>query len=321
MTSMRIRVSYGTAIVLGLLQARQDVAPTTAYLLFDRGCIGQCSFCSRANGNTASKKLSRIIWPEYELAEVIQKLTTPPLPFARVCLQTGYNPESEIELKKLAKQISATGIATSITLSPSQTVLAGELLDLGLDHIGIGLDAANSETYAEHKKKDWQTDWPALQNLLKQHGSKIEVHLIFGLGDSEETLCQRIQEIVDGGGQISLFALTPVNGGKAPELAEYRRMQAFRFLCEQGKTRFENCRFTNGRLVALPFSDAELVAALDNGNAFRTSGCGNCNRPYYNERPGQTFFNYPRPLSAAEFAAAMAAMQLQQESDWSAAAN
>ena len=321
MTSTKIRVSYGTAIVLDLLQARQDVAPTTAYLLFDRGCIGQCSFCSRANGNNASKQLSRIIWPEFELAEVIQRLTTPPLPFARICLQTGYNPESEIELKKLARKMAETGIATSVTLSPSQTILAGELLDLGLDHVGIGLDAANPRTYAKHKKKDWQTDWPALQNLLKQHGSKIEVHLIFGLGDNEETFCQRIQEIIDGGGQVSLFALTPVNGGKAPELAEYRRMQAFRFLSENRKIRFENCRFADGRLVSLPFADTELIAALDSGNAFRTSGCGNCNRPYYNERPGQMFFNYPRPLSAAEFAAATAATQLLTETGCSAESN
>ncbi len=52
--AIKIRVSYGTAIVLGLLEARQDVAPTTAYLLFDNGCIGSCSFCSRANGNQKS---------------------------------------------------------------------------------------------------------------------------------------------------------------------------------------------------------------------------------------------------------------------------
>ncbi len=167
---MKIRVSYGTAIVLGMLKARQDVAPTTAYLLFDQGCIGQCSFCSRANGNERSKKLSRIIWPEFELEQVITRLTAHPLPFARICLQTGYNPKSENELKTLAERFINTGIATSVALSPSQTQLAGELLDIGLDHVGIGLDAASPNTYAEHKKKNWQNDWPAICELLKQKG-------------------------------------------------------------------------------------------------------------------------------------------------------
>ena len=37
-----------------------------------------------------------------------------------------------------------------------------------------------------------------------------------------------------------------------------------------------------------------------NGQAFQTSGCPGCNRPYYNERPGRTMFNYPRPLTPEE---------------------
>ncbi len=312
---MKIRVSYGTAIVLGLIQARQDVAPTTAYLLFDRGCIGQCSFCSRAHGNERSQKLSRIIWPEFELEQVLEKLATPPLPFARICLQTGYNPESEDELKRLARRFVETGIATSVTLSPSQTALAAEMLELGLDHVGIGLDAASKETYALHKRKDWLHDWPALLDLLHKAGNRIEIHLIFGLGDSEEAFCQRVQAIIDGGGKISLFALTPVNGGKPPEFAAYRRMQAFRFLCEKKKIRFENCCFTNGRLVAFSFTGKALRDALENGDAFRTSGCGNCNRPYYNERPGQLFYNYPRPLSGNEFSEALATMDLSEACD------
>ncbi|PKL45979.1 MAG: radical SAM protein [Candidatus Riflebacteria bacterium HGW-Riflebacteria-2] len=307
---MKIRVSYGTAIVLGLVHARQDVAPTTAYLLFDRGCIGQCSFCSRANGNVRSQKLSRIIWPEFELEQVLEKLTTPPLPFARICLQTGYNPESESELKSLAQQFVKTGIATSVTLSPSQTLLAGEMLEMGLDHVGIGLDAASPPTYATHKKKNWQQDWPALLDLLSKVGDRIEVHLIFGLGDSEEAFCQRIQAIIDGGGKISLFALTPVNGGNPPEFAAYRRVQAFRFLCEKQKVRVDDCQFADGRLTGFPIAGANLCEALENGDAFRTSGCGNCNRPYYNERPGQLFYNYPRPLSSPEFTAAVEVMAL-----------
>ncbi len=307
----KIRVSYGTAIVLGLIKARQDVAPTTAYLLFDTGCIGQCSFCSRANGNARSQRLSRVIWPEFDLTTVIERLTTEPRPFRRICLQTGYNPATTGILKNLAARLIASGISTSMTLSPSQTELALEMLQQGLDHVGIGLDAASEDTYREHKRKDWSLDWPALEKLLTAAGKRVEVHLIFGLGDQEETFAGRIQAIVDAGGAISLFALTPVNAGSAPDLDAYRRMQAFRYLCEKGRTRFEKCSFSAGRLTGFGIENHEkLLAALDSGSAFRTSGCGDCNRPYYNERPGQKFFNYPRELSASEFSLAVAEMLL-----------
>jgi len=39
---------------------------------------------------------------------------------------------------------------------------------------------------------------------------------------------------------------------------------------------------------------------LGTGEAFRTSGCPGCNRPYYNERPSGPFYNYPRGLTEEE---------------------
>lgn len=37
-----------------------------------------------------------------------------------------------------------------------------------------------------------------------------------------------------------------------------------------------------------------------NGKAFETSGCPDCNRPYYNESPRGVIFNYYRLLVAGE---------------------
>lgn len=307
-----IRVSYGTAIVLGLVKARQDVPPTTAYLLWDTGCVGACSFCPRANGNAKEVKLSRIIWPEFEFSEVIELLTRKPHPFKRVCLQTGFNPSQTSQLIKLAVSLVENDLITSVTLSPSQTELATKLLELGVDHIGVGLDGASEATYSLHKKKDWQEDWPGLLKLLATAKEKIEVHLIFGLGDSEETFCRTVGEIIGAGGKVSLFALTPVNGGSAPEIPDYRRVQAFRYLCEAGKITIKDCKFVNGRLAAILKDQDTLLELLDNGDCFRTSGCGDCNRPYYNERPGQIFFNYPRELTKKEFLEAVEQMGLNQ---------
>ena len=53
-----------------------------------------------------------------------------------------------------------------------------------------------------------------------------------------------------------------------------------------------------GRLRDMGMAGAALATLLGNGDAFRTSGCPDCNRPYYNERPGQA----PVQLSCAAHA-------------------
>jgi biotin synthase len=49
------------------------------------------------------------------------------------------------------------------------------------------------------------------------------------------------------------------------------------------------------------------------GEPFQTSGCPDCNRPYYNERPGGVMYNYPRPLVAAEALRAIEEMEIEVE--------
>lgn len=46
---MKIRVSYGTAVAMGLIRAKIVVKPTTAYLMtyHDGKCINDCKFCAQ----------------------------------------------------------------------------------------------------------------------------------------------------------------------------------------------------------------------------------------------------------------------------------
>jgi biotin synthase-related radical SAM superfamily protein len=46
------------------------------------------------------------------------------------------------------------------------------------------------------------------------------------------------------------------------------------------------------------------------GEAFETSGCADCNRPYYNEQPGGPLYNYPRPLTSEETQRAIQEMEI-----------
>ncbi|HEY9069642.1 MAG TPA: radical SAM protein [Candidatus Ozemobacteraceae bacterium] len=307
MNPASIRVSYGTALVLGLKHGAQDTPPTTAYLLWDTGCHGACSFCPRANGHLESQRLSRVIWPEFPTASVVEALSRAPRPFSRICLQTGWNPDTENDLIDIAEYFITREFVLSVTIHPSQTALAARLLGIGVDHVGIGLDAAGSDTYEAHKRRAHSEDYPRLLELCRTFPGRVEVHLIFGLGDTEEAFIRRMDEVMATGGDIALFAFTPTGGtGHAPALPAYRRIQAWRWLRRAGSVTLDRCVFQNGRLADFGVPMEKLEQLLADGSAFRTSGCGACNRPYYNERPGGTLFNYPRPLTSREIATALA---------------
>jgi len=74
-----------------------------------------------------------------------------------------------------------------------------------------------------------------------------------------------------------------------------------RYLIINGKTRFQNMKFdSGGRIIDFGVSEAQLQKTILEGTPFCTSGCPECNRPYYNERPGGPMYNYPRQPSSEE---------------------
>lgn len=299
-----IRLSYGTAISLGLLTARQEVPPTTAYLLWDPGCQGSCSFCQRGDANTGETRLARIIWPLFPLSEVIQRLCQKPHSMRRLCVQTAWNETNAAVLPGLCAALKPAGLPICLTLHPAQIPLAHSLLDGAADQIGIGLDAAGPATYDRHKHRDWHLDWPIVEHLMQAYPGRIEIHQIFGLGDTEAAFLRTMDRIYELGGKAALFAYTPSGGagfqGEPPPRAAWRRIQVFRHLRENSTFSLASCRFDHDRLIDTGIPRDRLQELLSDGTAFRTSGCGDCNRPFYNEKPGGFLYNFPRPLTADE---------------------
>jgi biotin synthase-related radical SAM superfamily protein len=137
------------------------------------------------------------------------------------------------------------------------------------------------------------------------------VHLIVGLGETEQEMVGRVQWAHDLGVTVGLFAFTPVRGTHLadrppPLLAAYRRMQAARWLIVHDLAPAGGMTFDGeGRLLSL---GAPLPIT---GEPFRTSGCPDCNRPFYNEQPGGPLYNFPRPLTADEVARAIQDMEVE----------
>ncbi|MBC7262912.1 MAG: radical SAM protein [Chloroflexi bacterium] len=299
-------VSLGTAAVLGLRHLRTETLPTTAYLLVGNRCIMNCAFCAQARESTArADALSRVIWPSYPTHEVLTALANAPV--KRVCLQVpvkrGYL-ERTIVLVQSIRESTLAPICTAIHVHDLEEVQA--LLDAGAERVTLALDAACRRVYHIVRGGNWSKQLALLKSAAKNFPGHIGTHLIVGLGETEAEMLARLQEMVDWGVTVGLFAFTPLvgtamAGREPPSLASYRRIQAAYHLLQRGLRRLEDYRFSaDGRVVSFGVDSDTLQNWLADGLAFQTIGCPGCNRPYYNERPGHIPYNYPRPLRADE---------------------
>lgn len=308
-----VRISIGTAGVLGLAEVKMDTNPTTAYLMMGQRCRMSCAFCAQAQDSYASPlALSRITWPPFPREVVISALADAFLHgrIHRCCLQVTVTDDSFSQTLALVQEIKSTcQVPVDASLLPHDMHQIEDLVAAGLDHLGFGLDAACQRIFGQVKGGRWERIRGLMQATARRFPGRIAAHLIVGLGETEREMLQTIQELHALGITVGLFAFTPVPGTRlanrpAPPLDVYRRIQAARWLIIRDSTSVKDFSFTpDGRLEHLGRSDWRRL--LSNGTAFRTSGCPDCNRPFYNERPSGMMYNYPRPLDSGEVAIAL----------------
>jgi biotin synthase len=307
-----VRLSIGTAAVLGLTNYLLKVPPTTAYLMSytEKGCIANCSFCAQARDHKANRdQLSRVIWPSYTIEQVLKGFKeTAPEVFKRVCLQVINYPgffKDTVELVRLFSD--KTGLPISVDIFPLSRISLKQLKDVGAERISIPLDGATPEIFDRVKGRkvngpySWEKHIKSLAHAVEVFGKgKVGTNLIVGLGETEKEATDFIQKLHSMSVETILFAFTPIQGTKLenksqPSLDSYRRIQVARHLINNDIITSSDLEFDgSGKITG--YGKIELDKILSNGEAFQTTGCPGCNRPYYNERPSGPFYNYPRPL-------------------------
>ncbi|MCU0523100.1 MAG: radical SAM protein [Anaerolineae bacterium] len=302
---VRLKVSLGSAVVLGLREARMDVRPTTLYAMLGERCHGACRFCAQARDSDADPRfLSRVVWPQFDLDAVLARLPESN-DLRRICIQTVLAPGSESNLVAVAEAFHAVSkLPISVCMNPTDPAWLPRLRAAGVDRVGVGLDCATEETFSRIKPGfHWEAYHTFLDAIVDTFGTG-SVHLIVGLGDSDEDVIRKIQDAHDRRCTVALFAFTPVRGAKldlpAPEVGRYRALQLARYLIISGRARLHDMVFIEGRLAEIRLDPVAIERALDTGLPFRTSGCPDCNRPLYNERPGGVMYNYAAPLTEDE---------------------
>lgn len=297
---MKLRLSIGSAIILGLKNGKIDALPTTVYTMLGDCCTADCRFCAQARNSRADERmLSRVIWPEFDLNDVLDSIDDKA---KRICVQTLKYPKLLDDLVYLVSRIKErTGIPVSACVNPLDKKSLERLKNAGLDRVGVGLDCASEKVF-KVMKPDFR--WDDYMNFLKDMAAVFgsgSVHLIAGLGETDEEMISMFQKTVDMNCYPALFAFTPVKGVDLdypqPEIGRYRGLQLARYLIVNNTARYEDMVFENGKLSSINISSSIVEDILKTGKPFQTSGCQDCNRPFYNERPGGPMYNYPYPLN------------------------
>ena len=306
-------------------------------------CSRDCAFCPQAR--TASARgdlLARVNWPRVGEQDETGfwaglRRAVADGQLRRACFQVTAAPSVmevvEADVRRL--QASCPDLPICVSVAARDLDEIQQVLGWGAQRVTLALDAATPDTYQATKGGDSGPRLALLREAAARFPGRIGTHLIAGLGETEREMVLAIQAMTDLGVAVALFAFTPVPGTaledrQPPDLQAYRRLQAAHFLVTRGLARAGDMSFdSRGRVVSYGRTWGEVAARLagepwgsgeaaeaeepgaqparacEPGLAFRTSGCPDCNRPYYNERPSGPLYNYPRPLSAGEVTGAV----------------
>ena len=312
-----IRLSIGTAALLGFIRCRLDAPPTTAYTMTytQSRCNANCAFCAQArDSNANADQLSRVTWPAYSLNQFIDTLgeNAVNFPFKRLCIQTLRYPNLINDLKHLIiifkNQIPK--VPLSIALPPLNVEQFQALFNLGVDRVAISLDAITASIFDNIKGAGvngpftWVQHHQAIDSACSIFGpGRTTTHLIIGLGETEYQTVSLIQRLVKKGIKIGLFPFIPIQGTHLaryarPTIDHYRRIQLAHYLLKTQSVTINQMHFnSSNQLTNLGLSKKVLIDIIARGKPFQTAGCPSCNRPFFTEQPKGPIYNYPEPLT------------------------
>lgn len=307
-----VGVSAGTAVALNLTRKQVDVLPETAYLLLGEKCPYHCKFCSRSLKSISRPFLSRVTWPLYPWEEVREKIFTVYRDgnIKRVCFQVTGEKENHNRLLNLGKELVEEGIRVNASTVIRNFSEGEALLEAGFDRISLALDCASPELMKKIKGISWEKTLSLLETLATSFSNRITTHLIAGLGEEERDMIFLIDYLLSRNIEIGLFAFTPLKGTpmaevQPPSLNYYRRLQAARYLLKTGRLNIHKIVFDSKGFLLDWGRPRQEIETIIRGEAFQTSGCSGCNRPFYNERPGRDIYNYPHSLHSGELEEAL----------------
>jgi len=325
-----VQLSTAAAMTLGLMPGRMHRCECTRclnlLLTYPEGCRANCAYCGlarhrEAERDYADRNFIRVDWPAVPMEEIVDIVAKDPAasPFHRMCISMITHPRSDEDtvtvLESWTSRIDPAAIPVSILSNPTTMSRAdvARLKDLGADIFTVALDAATPAIFDRTRGKGvqsphkWEKYWEILLDARDVFGpQKFGAHIIVGMGETEYEVLELVQRLVDLEGHSHLFCFFPEQGSLMDHLPatprdQWRRVQLARYLIDYAGVRVDQMRFDEqGRVADFGLPRAELDAVIDDGVAFRTSGCPGkfredvsaCDRPY-GDSPPSNIASYP----------------------------
>lgn len=323
-----VRISLAAAITLGIhpgaFYRNAKLYCLNLLLTYNDGCMGRCAYCGlsrsrRAEAPWAEHSFIRVDWPVVKLSEVLERMDDEKCAhLERACVSMVTHRKAREDTLTVVKAVREKIDEVSGLITP--TIVNKEwlykLYEAGADKVGVAIDAATPELFEKLRGKGvkgphkWEKYWKVVEESIEVFGKyNVGVHLIVGLGETEEDMVKTIQKAYDLGALTHLFSFFPEEGSQMenhpqPPIGAYRRVQLARYLINKGIARCEDMEFdSKGRIVDFGVRDEVLREIIESGKPFMTSGCSSkyrenaCNRPYSNCTPFQAYIgelrNYP----------------------------
>jgi biotin synthase len=332
-----VQMSTAAAITLGVMPGRMYRCGCTRclnlLLTYPEGCRANCAYCGlarhrEAECDYADRNFIRVDWPAVPTEQVIDIVARDGenTPFHRMCISMITHPRSDDDtvtvLKAWTDRIAPETVPVSILSNPTTMTRADvvQLRDLGADIFTVAMDACTPDLFDRTRGKgvqsphSWRKYWEILQDAREVFGpEKFGAHLIVGMGETEHDALSLVQQLRDLGGHSHMFCFFPEKGSLMDHLPatprdQWRRVQLARYLIDYRDVRLEHMRFDGeGRVADFGLPRAELDAVIDEGAAFRTSGCPGkfrddvsaCDRPY-GDSPPSDIASYPFALNRSD---------------------
>lgn len=288
--------------------------------------MGRCAYCGLSRSRNTKRSwvensFIRVDWPVVKLSEIVERLDDERCShLERACVSMVTHRRAREDTLTVVRTIrekidEVTGLITPTIVTKDWLY---RLYEAGADKVGVAIDAATPEIFDRLRGRGvngphrWEKYWKVVEESVEVFGKyNVGVHLIVGLGETEEEMVKTIQEAYDMGALTHLFSFFPEEGSlmedhPQPPIGAYRRVQLARYIINKGIARYEDMKFDDeGRIVSFGVEGKVLREIIESGEPFMTSGCSSkyrenaCNRPYSNSTPFQALIgelrNYPFP--------------------------
>ncbi len=317
-----VRISTAAAMTLKLVPGKfnrgEKLGCLNLLIHYDEGCRANCSYCGLSDTRDAvtedpsSDTFIRVDWPLVEIDDIIRRANEHAPHLQRVCVSMITHNKSFDDMISIMKKFKEeTDLSISGLIAPTMMMdidSAFKIKKAGADMIGVAIDAATPELFDEMRGSgvmgphSWDHYWEVLDWCVDVFGKgMVGIHIIVGLGETEEEMISVIQKAQDKGAKTHLFSFFPEGGSSMskwlqPSYGRYRRVQLARYIINEEISDMDQMKFdSEGQLIDFGININPIV---NEGIAFMTSGCSGsdgmvaCNRPYGNERPSNPIRNY-----------------------------